>query len=126
MIHYNNLYAAAKKAFPDYKIDPSAGSISVMNKLQSISFGVRSDDTVAVFSSVSGLNVDMSVWETRPTIEEAIAFGLSLIILPEDQPDVDLNSPDERSPDPVADDEVQPAFVEDAIVAETVTAPVAA
>lgn len=119
MIKYNDLYVAAKAAFPSYKIDPSEGSVSVKNVLQSISFAIRSDDTVAVYSSVSGLNVDLRVWETRPTIDEAIEFGLSLIIKPEDQPDVDLNSPDERSPDPVADDEgsdeIQPAFVEDAI-----------
>jgi hypothetical protein len=119
MIKYNDLYVAAQAAFPSYKIDPSAGSVSVINLLQSISFAIRSDDTVAVYSSVSGLNVDLRVWETRPTIDEAIEFGLSLIIKPEDQPDVDLNSPDERSPDPVADDEgsdeIQSALIEDAI-----------
>ena len=119
MIKYNDLYVAAKAAFPSYKIDPSAGSVSVKNVLQSISFAIRSDDTVAVYSSVSGINVDLRVWETRPTIDEAIEFGLSLIIKPEDQPDVDLNSPEERSPDFVADDEgsdeIQPTFVEDAI-----------
>jgi hypothetical protein len=119
MLKYNDLYAAVKAVFPGYKIDPSAGSISVVNALQSVSFAIRSDDTVAIFSSVSGLNVDMGVWETRETIAEAVEFGLSLIIKPEDQPDVDLNSPDERSLDPVADgegsDEIQPAFVEDAI-----------
>ncbi len=129
MIKYNDLYTAAKAAFPGYKIDPSAGSVSVLNKLQAISFAIRSDDTVAIYSSVSGLNVDLGVWEVRETIEDAIAFGQSLIIKPEDQPDVDLNSPDERSPDPVADDEgsdeVQPAFVEDPIVFTPIT-PIAA
>jgi hypothetical protein len=128
MFKYQDIINAAKAAFPGYKIDPSAGSVSVKNALQSISFAIRSDDTIAVYSSVSGLNVDLRVWETRPTIEEAMAFGLSLIILPKDQPDVDLNSPDERSPDPVADDEgsdeEETAFVEDAIA--PITAPVAA
>lgn len=93
----NELLLAVKKAFAGYKIDPTAGSISVVNQLQSISFALRSDDSIAVQSSVSGLDVDMKVWETRPTIADAIEFGLSLIMKPEDQPEVDLDSPDQRS-----------------------------
>ena len=117
MIKYNDIYAAVKAAFPSYRIDPSAGSISVKNELQSISLAVRSTGTVAVFSSVSGLYIDMGIWEQFETIAEAVAFALSIVIKPEDQPDVDLNSPDERSPDATADeeesDEVEADFVED-------------
>ena len=117
MIKYNDIYLAVKAAFPTHKIDPSAGSVSVINKLQAISLALRGDGYVAVFSSVSGLNIDMGIWEQFETIAEAVAFALSIVIKPEDQPDVDLNSPDERSPDATADeeesDEVEADFVED-------------
>lgn len=116
MIKYNDIYAAVKAAFPSYKIDPSAGSVSVINKLQAISLAIRSEGTVAVFSSVSGLYVDMGIWEKFETIAEAVDFALSIVIKPEDQPNVDLNSPDERSPDSTFEeedsDEMEAEFVE--------------
>jgi hypothetical protein len=110
MIKYNEILAAVKDAFPGYKIDPSFGSISVKNALQSISFASRSDVEVAVFSSVSGLQVDLARWEKFTNLSEAIAFGLSIVIKPEDQPNVDLNSPDERS------DDAEPVIIEAEIV----------
>jgi hypothetical protein len=120
MIKYNDLYAAVKAAFPSYRIDPSAGSISILNKLQSVSLAVRSNGWVAVNSSVSGLYIDLGQWEQFETVKEAIEFALSVIIKPEDQPDVDLNDPSERSADFMTDDEgsdeVQPAFIEAEIV----------
>ena len=105
MIKYNDIYLAVKAAFPSYKINPSAGSVSVINKLQAISLALRSDGYVVVFSSVSGLYVDMGIWEKFSSIAEAVEFALSIVIKPEDQPKVDLNSPDERSPDATADEE---------------------
>ena len=90
MNKYNDLYAAVKAAFPDYKVDPSFGSISVMNKLQAISFGLRSNGDVCVQSSVSGLEIDMKVWELFEDMTVAVAFAVGLVIKPEDQPIVDL------------------------------------
>ena len=90
MNSYNDLYAAVKAAFPGYKVDPSFGSISVMNKLQAISFGIRSDGDVCVQSSVSGLYIDMKVWKLFEVMTEAVAFAVGLVIKPEDQPIVDL------------------------------------
>ena len=90
MNNYNDVYRAVKTAFPEYKVDPSFGSISVVNKLQSISFGVRSDGDIAVQSSVSGLEIDMKIWEQFKEVPKAIEFALSLVIKPEDQPIVDL------------------------------------
>lgn len=97
MIKYNSLLNAVKAAFPGYKIDPSAGSVSVVNKLQSISFAIRSTGEIAVYSSVSGLQVDLAQWEKFEDLDEAIIFGLSVVIKPEDQPVVDLTSPEEQS-----------------------------
>lgn len=58
----------------------------------------------------------MGIWEKFETIDEAVAFALSIVMKPEDQPDVDLNSPDERSPDSSFEEEdeneIEAEFVE--------------
>lgn len=123
-IKYNDIYAAVKAAFPSYKINPSAGSISVINKLQAISLALRSNGNVAVFSSVSGLLIDMGIWEQFESIAEAVEFALSIVLKPEDQPDVDLNSPDERSPDSTFEEEESDEIEADFIEAEIVKAPI--